>query len=362
METDTIFSVLQYCDINHVAKCFITCKMIKKLDTEYLWKCLNNTHYGVTTKYNTKWYDTYREFSPVVKRVNEKLYEIFGNYMQEFKDIMCKTHAAISGSFIIQSLLGTYYENSDIDIYVPFNKSVSYINDFILKTTTPTKLSNDSAYALGMDYTIIKKVNTYTINNCIIQIIYLNVNNNIDAVYDFIKNDFDFDICKNIYYYDGNDNVILYNPHQLLNKYTEFKTSKKLGNSIERYYKYMKRGFVFTNIDKLSYTDVVKNNRYFGSTKGDMTNIIIFEIAKTDDYVNDKQIHVFTNYNVSSKLAKFCFNINPVVIENNDYTNKFTFINDHIDCDHLCPIKLFNPSIEHYHNGNCIYKMIDLSY
>lgn len=37
----------------------------------------------------------------------------------QFEEFFNSTNAFISGSFIIQNILGEYYDNSDIDIYIP---------------------------------------------------------------------------------------------------------------------------------------------------------------------------------------------------------------------------------------------------
>src|SRR5437762_2456462 len=54
-----------------------------------------------------------------VKSIDNKLEEIFQDDMGEFKTLLAESKAVISGSFIVQCILGEFYEDSDIDIYVP---------------------------------------------------------------------------------------------------------------------------------------------------------------------------------------------------------------------------------------------------
>ena len=53
-----------------------------------------------------------------IKAINQQLYKIFGIKTEAFKTLLCKSGAVISGSFIIQCLLGEIWNNSDIDVFV----------------------------------------------------------------------------------------------------------------------------------------------------------------------------------------------------------------------------------------------------
>ncbi len=362
MDTDCVFNVLQYLNNNNIAKCLMTCKIVKSLNTEYLWKCLNESRYEVTIKQNMKWYNMYKEFSPVVYGVNKKLFEIFGDKADEFKNIMAETNAVISGSFIIQKLLGGNYENSDIDIYLPANRGLgkspfsvpkTKFTNFFRKVMKWTNYTDNDHYGANISKYLIEYVRTYKENGYIVQFIYLNVDNNINAVYDYIKMNFDFDICKNIYYYNGEDNVILYNSDQIFNKYTEFKACERLCNSIERYYKYMERGFMFTNINKLSYKDLLKNNTYISDRLNTFTNIRVLEIEKTDVFIDGEQV-----FNCNDKLFSFKF-AGSTHACNIHSTDKLTLNKNNDICNKYCPIKLFNPLAEHYHNKTFVFVVIN---
>ncbi len=65
---------------------------------------------------------------------------------------------------------------------------------------------------------------------------------------DFIFKNFDFDICKNIYHRENNnDNIVIHNIKDVLTKQTTFKIGTRFGSSVLRCEKYMKRGFTFIN-------------------------------------------------------------------------------------------------------------------
>lgn len=55
----------------------------------------------------------------LLNQINKRLYYIFGDNLSIFKEEMKNNNAVISGSFIIQCILGEYWKDSDIDIYIP---------------------------------------------------------------------------------------------------------------------------------------------------------------------------------------------------------------------------------------------------
>src|SRR5438128_2481895 len=57
----------------------------------------------------------------IIKEINRRLTIIFGDKLAGFKNVMRDTCSMISGSFILQCILGEYWDKSDIDIFVPAN-------------------------------------------------------------------------------------------------------------------------------------------------------------------------------------------------------------------------------------------------
>jgi len=65
----------------------------------------------------------------IIKEINTRLLAILGDKYNDFIEILNITKAVISGSFIIQCILGEHWEDSDIDIYFPTinNKNIQLI-------------------------------------------------------------------------------------------------------------------------------------------------------------------------------------------------------------------------------------------
>ncbi len=59
-----------------------------------------------------------------IKQLNNKLSNIFGPKLPEFKNILQDVNGIISGSCILQSILGEKWEKSDIDIFIPVRGNV----------------------------------------------------------------------------------------------------------------------------------------------------------------------------------------------------------------------------------------------
>jgi hypothetical protein len=90
----------------------------------------------------------------------------------------------------------------------------------------------------------------------VIKIIGVNVDKNIDSMYDFITNDSGYDLCKNMYYYDDIDHVRTCNFSNILSKEMTFTcplTDDKNFYDIWRTgANYMDGGFILKNSFDLS--------------------------------------------------------------------------------------------------------------
>lgn len=209
----------------------------------------------------------------LINEINNRLGCIFGDKMNDFKEMLMSIGCFISGSFIIQCLLDEYWPKSDIDIYVPMiGNQVYYPDDMFMKTDVDDFMyyemdfdgwhdSVDLGEYLGKGTKIhdcLKYVRTYVIpdGKYDIQIIGLDISRSLKEIKDFVDETFDFPICKNIYYYDRKECVLLNDMGKTFEKETVFRVGKNSKLTIKRYHKYNSNGIVFTNKDNLTYNDI----------------------------------------------------------------------------------------------------------
>lgn len=199
----------------------------------------------------------------IIKEINTRLIVIFGDKYDDFNKILDITKALISGSFIIQCILGEYWEDSDIDIYFPTINNEKYLTDcdnpyyylekFIYETmkfnmkesyrAISRYQSNQSNGKLNIEY-----VRNYETVTNILQIIQAKIENDHGKMKEFIYDTFDFDICKNVYYINnGKEYLNVLKLNDIFNKISKFKIGYRVGSSIQRYEKYTKRGFNIIN-------------------------------------------------------------------------------------------------------------------
>lgn len=223
----------------------------------------------------------------IIKNIENRLKDIFGDKYLEFKKVMYETKSVISGSILIQCILEEKWEGSDIDIYTSklfkYHKkeddgkchySVEYSNlsNFLYKASeTINKNNNEVSHNAHMcrsgrnctfhggeaDKWENKSKNEVNLNDCIyyrineveFQAIELYLNDkklDIKDIKDFIWKKFDFNICKNILYYDENyDCKIITNNIKNIFK-REIEIDHINWKSLNRVYKYRDRYFHFT--------------------------------------------------------------------------------------------------------------------
>lgn len=348
MDIDCIFSVLQYLPENDIVNSLTMCKLINSLHNDYLWKLLYDDR---CSKFYDKpcsinWYKTCKVYMSVTKGIDKKFFSIFENVndVNEFKNIMYETNALISGSFIMQQILGEKYEDSDVDIFLSSrHKYAKKIDDFLYSRMELTGDINIARYR-EQNYSLITNVTDYEKNGHKIQLIYIDVFPDVILVHGFIEEDFDFDICKNVYYYNeknsGKGKLVTERVDQILEKKTEFKISTKVGKTIQRYHKYKERGFVFTNFDNLSYKELELDLKV--DEEGYSYKII--EITRIDEIINDKCAYTLNDPN-SVKTSNWD-NYRPI---SRHSFNKITFKYEPDECHDNCPIKFCDKSTEHYH-------------
>lgn len=313
-------------------------------------------HYTVTCK---TYYNNFNIKQNVIDEINNRLLGIFGTKLNDFKSLLQRTGSFISGSFIIQCLLDEYWTNSDIDIYVPMlDNEVYYPSNMYMKTD----VDNFMYYDMGFDgiydgfelgayrdkgtkiNDCLKYVRNYITNkNYKIQIIGLNIDKSLSEMKQFVNETFDFPICKNIYYNDVKEYIVLNNVYHMVNKETVFQTGKIMSLTIKRYYKYKRNGFVFTNKDNLTYHDIItKHDRYqnYGYALS-----YVNRLSKDKNYIN-QNIFKCCRYKNYDTVEKF-LGRSIIKIEHTSY-DQYKCIPDE------CIINFIDSKINHIHYDSII--------
>lgn len=232
-------------------------------------------------------------------KVTERLQEIFDDNWEPFREIMIKSKAVISGSFLLQCVLGERWEGSDVDVYInrsefecyakirdkvscdaqnfavlgrtyiPFYSSDEESDDVIHEKSKEdewddflqyTKHINDDEKAannillyMASRYEKLSRNDRY-VHEC--AIVDFDVNYQkvqficVKDISKTILSDYDFNICKNMYEFSAQPNVYIHKPNEIFSKYTNFSAkSRGLRTNTIRYCKYSNRGFRFYKDD-----------------------------------------------------------------------------------------------------------------
>lgn len=179
----------------------------------------------------------------IIKSIENRLKNYVGDY-EEFQQFLIKTKAFISGSFIIQCILDHYYNDSDLDIYIPIKNYKETIITYNFKNSKTT--SQSVSYRDFDDVKICRVVN-YQFNNNKMQLIYVEIDKDRQSIIDYLTDYFDLDICKN--FYRPND-LYIQNLSQIVTQKLYFKiqnTHWNLAKFMSRANKYRERGFELIN-------------------------------------------------------------------------------------------------------------------
>ncbi|HSW76358.1 MAG TPA: hypothetical protein VLG50_04910 [Candidatus Saccharimonadales bacterium] len=186
---------------------------------------------SLISKYYNQYYNMYFN-DYMCDIIIYRLKLIFGTTYDIFKLLMNDSGAIITGSFIIQCLLGVKWENTDIDVFVPLACDDLFV-DFCksLKIKECDRMTYDVLLGKIVD------IKDYYINEHALQFITIDDTNMID----FINDDFDFDICKNAFYYNQfKPKIDIYDIKLLLYKFIFIK-DETINDKRKR--KYIERGF-----------------------------------------------------------------------------------------------------------------------
>ena len=224
------------------------------------------------------------------RQVAEKIDEFFRNTFkdkyEEFKKCMISGNAILSGSLILQKALGETWPGHrsgrlDIDLFVAVkpiyqddfkwnlerrNGFTFYNNDHKFKLGYKKlhkllyKMKNEkhayngyvthSQYMNEFGEKVLLRLNQYVLENNIFQVVEIN-KEKFNSWGEFIEKTVDFDICKNLFYYneDGTFELEIASLPSILNKETTF---HYVHDRQARREKYVDRGFTFERKNRLN--------------------------------------------------------------------------------------------------------------
>lgn len=206
----------------------------------------------------------------LINRIEHRLKCTFQDHYEEFKNILSENNLAISGSLIPQCILDEYWE-SDIDIVaVEHTHNLTYSQARIDSTASKflssieTKIDqndplyNEESYNYMNSFDV-AHIETYNVNRTDIQIIhyeydkiYKSIEHEekskvdfIDLMWKNILDNYDFDICRNIYYIEkGISKVKVNSLDNIINKKIIIGKTNTCSRE-KRIRKYTSRGFTF---------------------------------------------------------------------------------------------------------------------
>lgn len=188
----------------------------------------------------------------IVELVIDRFRDIFGEKYDEFKDVMVRSGALCSGSFIIQCLLNKKWDDADIDIYLPRSDLLSPPPH-----SNPTSLLDAWLVGLGDTYqdyyaanrygdhmsrgNCITWIRNYSYNNHSLQLIHTNLA--VDELDAYIVDNYDFSICKNRFTMAEGPKLLMEDYDGIMRKEFDFNYAGNFTSSYNRKIKYEKRGF-----------------------------------------------------------------------------------------------------------------------
>jgi hypothetical protein len=279
--------------------------------------------------YPYQWGKLYHVFkNSVIRRLDDFVKDYFGCHYNEFRKEMIQNKAVISGSIILQMILNEKWIDSDIDIFVPvkgvtlekikhvntpktpledffyfttmhacgsfFNEypgmpatEIQYVRDYV-KMDDETIKQLENLDVTHDDYFIKRNIIDSTIHNpdnkIKFQIIHVDVYPTFDTMVNYIYDNFDLDICKNVFYYDSYGcHLTMLKSYQIIDRKTNF-NFQPTALPMCRYKKYKDRGFNFfenkeTIFNMMINKCLIYNNSY---EKQPLKRYKVFEINITN--------------------------------------------------------------------------------
>jgi len=197
----------------------------------------------------------------IIKEITNRLKFMMGSKYGEFVKIMKESYGFISGSFIIQCILNEKWDDDKIEIFIPFigNTNMTQWKCGYLKSNLNIFIEKELGVRsiLHLNCQLNNKIKDIRVLDKfkIISAEY-DDNINIDSMKKIINDTFDFDISKNFYCFNNEDDIYIHNINNILTKNTKFSCNELWTSSILSYMKYSDRGFKFNNIKSLTYSEI----------------------------------------------------------------------------------------------------------
>lgn len=204
--------------------------------------------------------DEYRR-PDVAQVTRQRLLEIIGNdSMLSFERAMRNSGAVLSGSFVLQCIMGKRWSTSDIDFFVPRNGAHEIKVWFTIESDTLENAARNEAlmqnqhppyrdiFTGGVKRTL--DVFDFKINDRIFQLVVTNLENT-NEICNWIVTDFDFPVIRNAVWVDSKNRwqSIVSDWNSIELQRFVFPRTRTVFPSLNRRLKYEERGF------EVSYTN-----------------------------------------------------------------------------------------------------------
>lgn len=227
----------------------------------------------------------------IMDKINVKLLQVFGAKLPQFKRLLQETGSVIAGTTIIPWLLDEHW-SIPIQIFMPIygnrfavhnGKYVSVLDEFLygdmlfggrkdycydnyeLHPQKWVRIYDQSRTGMALDEVSLQRWFPAEEQNIgwvpslypCIEIIGTNTDKNTDNVFKLVTNSFDFDVCQNMYYFDGRDKLRTSNFAGIMSRETTFECTRapdrQLYSTI-RLRDHHLGDFKFKNVDGDTYT------------------------------------------------------------------------------------------------------------
>ena len=229
---------------------------------------------------------TTRSIKVMIGSITSRLVEYFRDEYTNFRHHLTQSHGIIAGGFIPKCLQDEPLDTSDIDIFLPLKSNeihhtrpggniITKLELYLEEVFTykgyeasnrygsdihdddTTKINWIRKYHLGRkhigDHERIQGMKVVECKDCVtVQVIQVNVTT--EELSNFIKNSFDFSVCKSLYWVENDlDRVDITDIEGIMKKKFKFEWSRRLGRTISRYHKYTEKGYDIElgNLDEL---------------------------------------------------------------------------------------------------------------
>lgn len=198
----------------------------------------------------------------VVQLVEARLAKIVGAATYpHLRNALQESGGVLTGSFVLQCIIGESWPDSDIDVFIPvnpgfvtpYNSQTSPLDNWlysqgaVLKDSIRPTFTSAGRYVdllVGTEEKKLAAIRDYAFCNKTFQLIHMTRTTS-EAVCDFVCTDFDFSIVKNTFYIDKSGQ-----PHWSVSDWNgigarrcAFTVNQNIRSSLWRRHKYQERGF-----------------------------------------------------------------------------------------------------------------------